>query len=250
MICAETSTLLAKIPNVRHGFFTRHGGVSESPFTSLNCSLNVGDDPRNVEANRKNILAHLLPHEQSSLFLPTLNHGNNVHCLSEPFGTDPSLLKPADAAITKTTNIALAVTYADCLPLLLSSRDGTEIAVAHAGWRGIYSSVIGNTLALMQSRPEEVIAAIGPCISGTGFLVSKDLFQQFSVRYPFATSHNAENYRIDLLKIAVHQLETLGVRSIEKVGHFTDLNTDKYFSYRKEQGNTGRMMAVITIIRE
>lgn len=250
MIFAETSKLLIETPNVRHGFFTRFGGVSEGHVSSLNCSMHVSDDPRKVDANRKKILTYLGVHEQSLLFLPTLNHGNDVHYLSDPIKRDSSLLKPADAAITDKINIALGVTYADCLPILLSSRDGKEIAAVHAGWRGIYTSVIGNTIARMQTKPEEVIAAIGPCISGRGFLVGEDLFRQFSARYPFATSHKVDGYRIDLLKIAFHQLETLGVRFIEKVGHFTDMNTDKYFSHRKEQGKTGRMMAIITKIHD
>lgn len=248
MIIAETSSLFDQIPSLRHGFFARHGGVSEGHFSSLNCSLNVGDNPQNVWANRQKAVQHLGLSQETQMFLPNLSHSNRVHYLTSMADLVRYAQEPADAVITTMVNCPLSVTYADCLPILLTSSDGQEIASVHAGWRGLYSGVILNTVARMHTKPIDMMAAIGPCVSKEGYFVGEDLFRQFREHYPFATHHTDQGFQIDLLHIAMHQLKTLGVCLIEKVGHLTDMSTNNYFSHRKEQGKTGRMIAVIAKI--
>lgn len=246
----ETASGLSAIKGVVHGFFTRVGGVSGKPFASLNCSTKVSDDAQNVHLNRVRSLEALsLP--PTSLLVPNIIHGTNcvvVNCHSCPIDIAKT---DADALITTDSHVSLGVTYADCLPILVAAMDGSIVGAIHAGWRGLRSGVIESTIeTIFASFKEcELVAAIGPGISQDAFTVSDEVWHYFRTTWPDFTVNELSCGRVDLSGIARQQLKRCGIHHVEKVGGFTDLDDSKYFSHRRDQGETGRHLAVIAKIQ-
>jgi len=242
----EISENLKSVTGVVHGFFTKHGGVSSGALSSLNCSLRVGDIPSNVKENRNRAL-RALDLEGCRLLIPNLSHSDQVMVVSEEDHPQHVAEQSADALITTANGVALAVTYADCLPIMLASADGLCIAAIHAGWRGIRQDIITKTIEKMQASfgPCEIMAAIGPAISSEGFLVTGDVLESFSAIWPDYVIKNDHGFGVDLVSIAYQQLKDCGVNHIDKVGGLTDLNPEDYFSHRRDRGQTGRHLAVI-----
>jgi len=142
---------------------TRHGGVSAAPFDSLNLGLHVGDREADVMQNRRRLRAQLaLPGEPEWI---NQTHGVGVVTLENDRGRD------ADAAITREPGRVAVVMTADCLPILLCNRDGSEVAALHAGWRGLQAGIIPAALAAMHSPRGQLLAWIGPSISQACFEV-------------------------------------------------------------------------------
>lgn len=241
----ETALLLREVPGVAHGFFSRDGGVSSGPYASLNCSTKLDDDVNNVKENRNRVL-NALGLRGHKLMLPNLVHGNNVAVLDDDHDEENTSAIDADAVITSMRDHALAITFADCLPILVSSVDGQYIAAIHAGWRGLKSGVIRSLVDAIVSRCGNVplVAAIGPCISEEGFTVTGDVKDYFLARWPeFITTRN-DLCHVNLQAIARKQLEACQISHISCVGGFTDRDR-KYFSHRREKGQTGRQIAII-----
>lgn len=244
-IIFEQAQNLASVPGVRHGFFTRSGGVSAGPFQSLNCSYKVGDDPRNVEENRKRVLKALFL-EDRLLMVPDLAHSTKVIVLGDNTVAKDITNEAADALITSSSRHILGVTYADCLPVAIALEDGSLVAMIHAGWRGILGNIIQETIKeIYKINPnQKMYAAIGPGISLDGFNFAGDGLKEFKKYWPdFVFWKNTLSF-VDLCGIAKAQLLRVGVTKIEKVGGFTDASTN-YFSYRRDQACTGRHLAVV-----
>src|SRR5471030_3207865 len=161
--------------SVRSCVTTRHGGVSHSPYDSLNLGLHVGDDPASVHANRHRLieLAALpaAPHWLDQV------HGTDVVHLTEM--TSYATTNVADAAYTHASGVVCSVMTADCLPVLFASRAGDEVAAAHAGWRGLCAGVLENTLACFRANPGDVIAWLGPAIGPSHFEVGAEVREAF-----------------------------------------------------------------------
>ena len=223
-------------------FTTRLGGCSTAPFAGLNLALHVGDDPAAVALNRDKVQEKLgLQHTPCWL---DQKHGNRVVRIDE----DPSKLS-ADASITRTPGLVCVVMVADCVPLLLCDRGGTEVAAIHAGWRGLETGVIGATLDAFTAVPSDIIAWLGPSIGLSAYQIGADLRRRFVVADPGTASafdRQGPSWYMDLAHLARGQLEQAGVQFVHIDGHCVYQCSDLFYSYRRD-GRTGRMAALIWI---
>ena len=241
----EIASTLSSLSTIRHGFFTRHGGVSSGAMFSLNCGARPEDQVASVEENRRRAQA-ALDVEHSVLMLPRLAHGDNVLVVNSPSDWQPLRHVFADAVIGTTKDITIGITYADCLPILLAAEDESIIAAVHAGWRGVQCGIIYTAIAHMRNlgAVKSINAAVGPSISQHGFLVTSDVLALFQRQWPDFVETCDQGGKVSLTGIALKQLADVGV-SAEKVGGYTDLDATKYFSHRREKGITGRHIALI-----
>ncbi|KZW98571.1 hypothetical protein JL49_22350 [Pseudoalteromonas luteoviolacea] len=221
---------------------TRLGGYSSAPFDKLNLAYHVGDKEQDVAKNRAALSAYL-PAE--ALWLEQV-HGNQVHVLNED--TDTSKLVRADAMYTNLRRRPLAIMTADCLPILLATKQGNEVAAIHGGWRPLAANIIANTLNHFSASSTEVVAWLGPAIGVSAFEVGAEVRQAFveqSDAYCQAFSPTTSNkYMADIFLIAKLQLHALGVTSVYGENLCTVSHPELFFSYRRD-GQCGRMATVI-----
>jgi len=232
---------------------TRQGGISSSPYDDLNLGDRVGDESSRVIANRQ-VLRKYLPAEPVWL---KQTHSIQV---STPNSRSQSSSKPveADAAVTNIPHEVLAILTADCLPVLLSSADGTVIGAAHAGWRGLCDGVLENTVSEMLklsplSNAEDFIAWMGPAIGPKSFEVGEDVVGRFQecglhdIKNCFLPIPNKSGkYLADIYQLARDRLKTVGVNAIFGGVLCTVLDQEQFFSYRRD-GVTGRFASLIWI---
>lgn len=229
---------------------TRIGGVSVGPWRSFNLAEHVGDAAVAVRDNRLRLL-ELAGLDREPLWLEQV-HGTRV------VAADSSdLHKPeADASTSSTAGRACVVMTADCLPVLFCNRQGTEVAAAHAGWRGLAAGVLRNTLTALRSAPEDILAFLGPAISQPCFEVGAEVRQSFldraiSDRHRLAIARqfmpagdNSAKLLADLYGLARAELGELGVRQVFGGNCCTWRQPDLFYSFRRE-GITGRMAALV-----
>jgi len=218
---------------------------ANSPYQGFNLGLHVGDAPELVNQNRQ-YLETLLPEQTKIQWLEQV-HGNEVVNITQ-VSQQPIT---ADAAITHKKGVCLAVMTADCLPILLSAKQGGEVAVIHGGWRPLAANIITNTLNKMNVPAAELLAWLGPCIGNTAFEVGEEVREVFVNQNPTLsqafTAKGDGKFLADLAMIAQIQLEQLGVKQIKVQSECTFLNSDKYYSYRKN-ATTGRMASLICLL--
>ncbi|MBX9976914.1 MAG: polyphenol oxidase family protein, partial [Alphaproteobacteria bacterium] len=172
MLSPFYASSLTQIPSLRHGFFTRHGGVSEGYFASLNCK-GRDDNPAHVHKNRRRITNFLGGRTWIGL---DQKHTNNVLFIDKPLDHSPS----ADAMVTTTPGLVLGIITADCVPILLADKQKPIIGAVHSGWRGTFDGIIENTIALMREKgATDIIAAIGPCIHQESYEVGPEFREYF-----------------------------------------------------------------------
>ncbi|GAA5131205.1 peptidoglycan editing factor PgeF [Thalassotalea piscium] len=221
-----------------------NGGISRSCYGGFNLGLHVNDNKSEVETNRLSLLKALPENSQIQWLEQT--HSNSVIVAENLISPSPS----ADAIITRTPHLALAIMTADCLPILLSNTKGNEIAAIHCGWRSTVNNIISNTLDKMVSKPYEVVAWLGPCISQHHFEVGEEVIKAFLSQdarlASFFIQNNAFKYQADLPGIATFLLKAAGVTSIIQTSQCTYSNNEKYYSYRRNKV-TGRMASLICI---
>jgi polyphenol oxidase len=252
---------LTKFPQVEHFVSMRTGGVSESPYNSLNLALHVRDDKKAVLANRRRI-AKVLKRKPSAFVYLKQTHGEKIKIIR---GKDCGKgakeysdgIYGVDAIITKAANIFLIVQVADCVPILLFDPKGEVIAAVHAGWQGTMKEIVKRTVEKMAMEfdcdPKELIAGIGPSIGPCCFEVKEDVFYLaniiYSAREDVVIQRGNKTF-IDLWQANKLQLLRAGLpeSNIEVSRVCTSCNTDKYFSVRKE-GQTGRFEAGILITK-
>jgi YfiH family protein len=231
---------------------TRAGGVSTAPWDSLNLGVAVGDDAAAVRQNRARFATAL---GARPVWLRQV-HGTAVRRLdahSVERADDP----PADAAWTSAPGIACTIQVADCLPVLLCTRDGRAVAAAHAGWRGLAAGVLDATVAALcdgaGAAPDELLAWIGPGIGPRQFEVGADVLQAFgadpahpSPRYfrPRARADGQLRWLADLPALARERLQCLGVAAVHEAAACTVEDSSRFFSFRRD-GVTGRLAAAI-----
>lgn len=229
-------------PGVQALVTTRAGGVSEGPYASLNLGLATGDIPEAVEQNRRRVTA-LLPGEPRWL--------KQVHGARVLDATFNEIRPEADACVARTAGTVCAILVADCLPVLFCDRRGSVVAAAHAGWRGLVSGVLGNTVAAMCASgvaPADIIAYIGPGIGPTAFEVGEDVRAAFLGRDPGATAafsvHRDGKWLADLPQLAWRALARCGVHEVYGGDLCTYSDRARFFSYRRDRV-TGRMAALV-----
>ncbi|MGI2171100.1 peptidoglycan editing factor PgeF [Shewanella sp. MF05960] len=236
--------------NVAIAMTDRHGGYSLPPFDSLNLGLHVGDNHQHVLANRAALCQQLaLPTEP--LWLDQV-HGVDVvnmpHRARNESLIDSTSLSPikADASYSNKVGDVCVVMTADCLPVLLCNKQGTEVAAVHAGWRGLFAGVIEQTVALFNSPRAELIAYLGPAIGPDAFEVGAEVRDAFMQKHPQASQYfmlHHNKYLADLAGLATLRLSQMGVSQVFNANVCT-FNDPNYFSYRRDQ-QTGRMASFI-----
>jgi len=217
---------------------TRSGGVSVGPFASLNLGAHVHDDPLDVGENRRR-LRETLPAEPVWL--------NQVHSTQVIPADGASGVPDADASFTRTSNTVCAVLTADCLPVLFCARDGSVIAAAHAGWRGLAAGVLETTLDAMQVPPDQVLAWLGAAIGPDAFEVGPEVRDTFIASYPAtvaAFKPHQQKWLADIYALARIRLNACGVSAVYGGGLCTYTDAARFYSYRRD-GTTGRMATLI-----
>jgi len=222
---------------------TRIGGYSSEPYASLNLGAQVGDDPHIVERNRM-FLVDALGYTATPRWLDQV-HGNRV-VVADECVTNIA----ADAAITSAQGIACAIMTADCLPVLLTDRDGKHVAAAHGGWRGLVGGILENTIAAFAARgvsPDELIAWLGPAIGSTAYEVDAAVVTALRGDDSAAlTPTDPEHWQLDLYALARLRLVACGVNAVFGGGFCTYSEPERFFSYRRD-GVCGRQATLIWI---
>jgi YfiH family protein len=234
--------------SVRAAFTLRRGGVSAPPFDSLNVAAHVGDDCQAVAENRRRLRDELgLPEEPAWM---EQVHGTEVLNLDVPnltarAGTSSAT---ADAALTRGGGRVCVVQVADCLPVLFAARDGSAVAAAHAGWRGLAAGVLEATVKSLAVDTGGLLAWIGPGIGPAHFEVGDEVRGAFLAHDKAAAGAFSPNTRgrwqCDLPLLARARLAALGVAAVTGGTWCTYADASQFFSFRRD-GGCGRMAAVI-----
>lgn len=221
---------------------TRHGGVSHSPYNALNLGTHVGDEINLVTQNRQLL--------QTSLGLPSspvwLDQVHGTEVLTLPY--ESSVSTPiADASYTQVSGQVCVVMTADCLPILLCDKSGSEIAAVHAGWRGLCDGVIEASIANFNSPASELIAYLGPAIGPEAFEVGPEVKQAFVNQCEDDESFfkaTGAKFVANLQGLAHARFLRAGVIECNLANTCTYNHADDFFSYRRD-GITGRMASLI-----
>ncbi|MBR9972988.1 peptidoglycan editing factor PgeF [Magnetospirillum sulfuroxidans] len=253
-----TLSALNEIIRIRHGFFTREGGVSQGIYASLNCGPGSADDPKAVAENRARAMAmmELPPH---ALVTVQQAHTADVVTVTAPWTADARPV--ADAMVTTTPGLALGILTADCAPVLLADRKQGVIGAAHAGWKGAVGGVLENTIARMVelgAKPKNIVGAIGPCIGQRSYEVGPDFPAPFMAESAdnadfFAPAARAGHFLFDLPGYVSRKLARSGLVDVTRVPADTCRDQTRFFSYRRTtlagQPDYGRQVSVIVLER-
>jgi len=231
-------------PAIRAFTTTRSGGTSKPPYDTFNLAEHVGDAPSDVASNRALLsAAQDLPH--APRWLNQVHGSVTVHAGELDRGGPVS----ADAAYSDTPDQICAILTADCLPIVLAAEDGTEVAVVHAGWRGLLSGVVAECLAEFSAPRPRISAWIGPGISAEAYTVD----EAFRARFVERNSAFAPAFRVaagtlqaDLYAIADYLLREAGIERIDRYEGCTYREPRRFYSYRRER-TTGRMATLAWI---
>jgi YfiH family protein len=250
------STLLddAGTAGIRHGYFTRHGGVSEGLYRGLNVGLGSNDERDRVYENRRRVAAWFgLPLDR----LATVHqiHSPDVVTVDESYsGTRPE----ADAMVTATSGIVLGVLAADCGPILFADAENRVIGAAHAGWKGALTGVLENTIDAMVrlgAKRGTIKACLGPSISQANYEVGPEFVDRFMAYDPayatyFVASERPGHAMFDLKSLTVDRLRAAGIEA-ESLDLCTYPDADRFFSYRRathgREPDYGRQISAIAI---
>ena len=247
---------LAALPWLRHGFSTRPGGTTAvyGQPGDLNLGFTKEDDRATVEENRRLFLEILAPGKRWPLRTTRQTHSD----LTLRVKTPEAPLDPADGLSTALSGVFLAMLTADCVPVLLVDPKHRAIAVFHAGWRGTVAAIVEQGVHHMRqtygSVPEDLLAAIGPSIGPCCYEIGEEVRTRFDAAFPYAASL-FENHHLDLWQANRRQLQSAGLppANITVLAQCTACTRAPdgerlFFSYRTEQGVTGRMMTAIAIV--
>jgi YfiH family protein len=233
-----TSKLLTAA-GVSHGFSLRTGGVSLSPFDSLNLGFLAGDQQQAVEENLRRLQE--AANVSGSIATALQVHGDRVvdQDLRELLPPTESQAAGADALVSETA--AVGVRAADCVPILMVA--GRKVSAVHSGWRGTRLKIVRRAIQALKVEPQHVIAAIGPNIGRCCYEVSPELAAQF--REQFGAGAVDEKQHLDLRYCVEATLREAGVTRIEQVPGCTSCDIGSFFSHRRDKGRTGRHLAFI-----
>jgi YfiH family protein len=221
---------------VRHGFFTRRGGVSEGPYASLNCSLSSADMPERVAQNRS-LVADAMGVAAERLVGVWQVHGRAVAVVEQPWlaGEGPK----ADAMVTNVPGVALGIITADCAPVLFADPVAGVVAAAHAGWRGACGGVLEasvDAMVALGATRANAQAVVGPCIAQQSYEVAADLRDAVLAGSPHALRFFVDgrpgHWYFDLAGYCVARLEGCGVQA-QSLGLDTCADEVRFFSHRR-----------------
>ena len=229
---------LAAFPHIRHAFFTREGGVSEGLYASLNGGVGSSDQPDHVAENRARMAAALGVAPDRLLSLYQI-HSPEVVVADAPWAGDQ---RPrADAVVSRTPNLAIAVSTADCGPLLFADAEAGVIGAAHAGWRGAFTGVIEATVAAMERLGADrgrIAAALGPTIRQPNYEVGPEFAERFTAadaaNARFFIASARDGYAMfDLPGYVAARMRDAGVGRFEDLGLCTYAGPDRFYSFRR-----------------
>jgi YfiH family protein len=257
MIQAES---LRGYRGMRHGFFSRLGGVSAGGYASLNGSA-AGDLPDSVGENRRRV-AHQLGVAATHLVTPKQLHGVSVAEVEGPW-PDPNDPPEHDALVTRAPGLAVGVLTADCAPILLADLAAGVVGAAHAGWRGALGGVVEATVGAMEklrARADRMVAVVGPTIAQASYEVRPEFQAEFVTTDPAsapfftASPKDAARFQFDLPEYVGARLIRAGLRRIEVLELDTLSDASRFFSHRRStlRGETevGRQMSAIVLVNE
>ncbi|MFT4112446.1 peptidoglycan editing factor PgeF [Silvibacterium sp.] len=253
-----TSPLLASLPWLMHGFSTRLGGVSSVYGREGDCNLGwtATDDAEHVAENRRRLAAEVSQDDATPFATLKQIHSATTVRVSA-CDAAPRATTEADGMMTAEPGVLLAVQTADCIPVLVADTRLRAVAGFHAGWRGTVAAIVEEGIARMHeefgSEPEELVAAIGPGIGPCCYAVGNEVRQRFAERFPYADAlfslKDDGSLHLNLWEANRQQLLAAGLKAkaVWVAEECTSCRVDRYFSYRKENGFTGRMFSVIGI---
>lgn len=239
---------------IRHGFFTRIGGVSEGIYAGLNTGTGSDDDPERVRENRARVAKWIGVGPESLLSAHQI-HSPDALIVREPFaGPRPK----ADALVTDRPGLAICASSADCGPVLFADRQARVIGAAHAGWKGALTGVLESTIEAMEglgARRDRIVAVLGPSISQANYEVGTEFVERFSAADRgnaayFAPSRNAGHAMFDLNTYTVDRLKKAGVQA-EALYRCTYAEEELFYSYRRtthrNEPDYGRHVSAIVL---
>ncbi len=242
------SALLANL-GITAFFTERSGGVSPEPFNSLNLGHNIGDSTENVEVNRARLI------EESGLKSEP-HQAEQVHGVDHLVCSGPGSLhhNQADILLSRKPGTPIAVRTADCLPILMADPVNSIVAAVHAGWRGTAAGVAARAveqMVLMGAQQRHIHASLGPAIGPCCFEVDRDTAERLKTsvaRADQAIAYSPQPHP-DLARINLLQLTGMGVAEarIENLSICTSCHPDRFYSFRREHGSTGRHLAVVAL---
>ncbi|HOI26878.1 MAG TPA: peptidoglycan editing factor PgeF [Paludibacteraceae bacterium] len=258
----EYSSLLSKKCGVTHFFSTIEGGVGTGTYATFSLGAYCGDDPQTVAANRK-ILCDGLGIAPDHLIVPHEVHSNDSCCIDESFFEKTeegrlAYLDACDALVTTLPGVCVAVTTADCVPVLLCDADQRVVMAVHAGWKGVFNGIVPKFIKEMVlkygSSLSSICAVTGPCISGPFYEVSQDLVDKFATVFPEnemkAIVHKSgSSVYLDLRKAVEFQFQNAGIAPENYEIHpgCTYSQPDRYFSARRQGFYSGRLLTGIML---
>lgn len=242
-------------PGLRHGFFTRQGGVSTGLYSSLNVGGGSRDDRANIIENRARAMAAFdLP--GSSLITAYQVHSATALTVAGPWPDAPA---QADGLATDRPGVALGVLTADCAPILFADAEAKVIGAAHAGWRGAVGGIAEATVRAMESlgaSRRRISAAVGPCIGVASYEVGPEFPVPFLAADPanerfFRTATRDGHFTFDLAGYVTSRLAALGLGAVETLSFDTCANEERFFSYRRsclrKESDYGRELSAIVL---
>lgn len=223
----------------------RHQGVSQGAWSSWNLATHVHDSAAHVAQNRELLVSALrLPSEP--VWLDQV-HSDRMLLLDD---TISNANLQADGSFTRQLARVCVVMTADCLPVLMTNRAGTEVAAVHAGWRGLAAGIIEKAVQCFQCPVTDVMVWLGPAIGPDAFEVGEDVRQVFMQSDPMAESafiaSGHGKYLADIYALAKQRIQAVGVNAVYGGGHCTVTEAERFYSYRRDQ-DTGRMASLIWI---
>lgn len=254
---------LSQVAGLRHGVFTRKGGYSAPPFDGLNVATITGDNPDSARRNQALIAGTV----GLALISSHIAHGANHHIIERQLpGESVESLRTrarqatADAMITAESGLGLFWGFGDCAPILLYDPRRRVVALAHGGWRGAAAAIGPRTLGAMRqrfgSRPEDILAGVGPAIQACCYQVNNAIYDAFQSDPRAAASAVFEQRPgadgglvryLDVTQSNARQLLAAGIRTdhLEVASHCTGCAADLFYSHRKRPQNDGRFGVVI-----
>lgn len=239
-------------PGIRALTTTRHGlGVSQPPFDHFNLGIRCGDDAVAVVENRRQLEVALgLP--ASPHWLKQVHGIEVVRFLTPPPASAGEGEVQADAAVTTTPGIVLAILTADCLPVVFAARDGSEIAAAHAGWRGLADGMLEATVAAMKTPARDIVAWLGPAAGPDAYEIGEEVFDALvsgdaGASAAFAPTRPG-HWKVDLYALARRRLAGIGVTDLHGGGLCTISDPARFFSHRRDR-RSGRIATLAWIER-
>lgn len=249
------SSALAKLPGIRHAFFTREGGVSEGVYASLNGGIGSNDDPAKVQENRRRMTEAL---GAEHLITCYQIHSADVVVAGKAWSRENAAR--ADGIVTRTRGLAVGASAADCGPLLFADAGARIVAAAHAGWKGALGGIVEATVAKMEelgAARENIVAAIGPLIRQRSYEVGPEFVARFEAAdraYTqfFAPAGRPNHALFDLAGLIRLRLGQAGVGAIDDLGLDTYSDEKRFFSYRRTthrgEPDYGRQIAAIALV--